>query len=228
MIMAAKTGRRMQTSASFCTAVPSGPGRRDAGGSRLHRHRLTGGQVARLDDHRVPGPEPREDLDPIPRPAAGLDADLDGLVLLHGEDLLDAGERHDGGRGHRDHADVAHHHDVGLGERPRAQHGPLVGHLRLDEQRAALLADGRRDAGDAAPVLAGHALDRHGHELALAHAARIALGHGQPEPERVEFDDGGDRRPRGQVLADRRPALADRPVDGRRDDRVGELLAGQL
>ena len=72
--------------------------------------------------------------------------------------------------GHGDHAEIAREDDVGLGEGAGPEHRALVGHLGLHQERAVLLADGGRDAGDAPAVLAGHALD--GHDDRLPHPHR--------------------------------------------------------
>src|SRR5690242_1574841 len=91
-IIVAKTGRLMQTSASFCTrALPLGG------------HSLAGRQVAGLEHDRFAGLEPGHDLDAVVGAAAGLHADLDDLALSHHEHLLDAGERHERRGGDADH-----------------------------------------------------------------------------------------------------------------------------
>src|SRR5262245_708726 len=91
-IMVAKTGRLMQTSASFCT------GELAFGGDGL-----AGREIARLEHDGLARIEAGHDLDAVARAPSRLHADLHDLALAHGEHLLDARERHERGGGNADH-----------------------------------------------------------------------------------------------------------------------------
>jgi len=77
-------------------------------------------------------------------------------------------------------------------------------------------------------VLARHALDGYDDRLPHTHRRRVALGHGEPEPEWVELDERDHRSPGGEVLSDRGSALAHRAFDRRGDHGVRALLPRQL
>jgi hypothetical protein len=100
-----------------------------------------------------------------------------------------------------------------------------IWNLRFQHERAAGFVDRRADAGDAPFVHAGIAFDVDAHRLVHAHQGRVALGHGEAQPQRVHAHDGGDRRAHREVLADRRLALANHAVEWGSEHRVFELLA---
>src|SRR6267378_3043353 len=187
-IMVANTGRLMQTSASFCTR-----------GLPLGVDGLAGREVARLQHDALAGLEPGHDLDAVVGAPAGLHAHLDDLALAHHEQLLDARKRHQRGGGHANDGLRAVGDDLRAGERARLQHRVLVRHLRLDQQRAVLLLHDRAQAHDAAVVDGGVALDGEAHRVARAHAGRLALGHGQAQPQRMRAHQRGHRRAGRQV-----------------------------
>src|SRR5712691_10248694 len=225
-IIDAKTGRRMQTSASFCTYRT--PGAVIAPASLDDRHGLAADEISWLDDDGLTGGEALEDLDALLFLPARRHALLDRAAVLHAEHLLDTGEDDDRRRGHEDRRLIGPHHDLGLGERARAQYRALVRHLGLDRQRSVLLLDRRGQPDDAAAVDGRITLDRYPDLLAHAHAGGGALGNGQRESDGVDADERGHGSPRHQVFADGGPALADDPVGGRREHAVDEGLARHL
>ena len=105
----------------------------------------------------------------------------------------------------------------------RAGAAALVRHLGLDEQGAVLLADRRGEAGDRAPCTAvGSPSTLTSTRLSRPHAGRLALGHGQPEPQRVERTRVTTGAPAARYSpADARrsltaPSIGERPRRGRR------------
>src|SRR4029450_11352769 len=109
MSMAAKTGLRMQTSASFCIQVTTVEMERGilpswtplaALALRAHGDRLTRGEPSGLDDDRFAGGDPLDPLDGVAALPSRPDALLDDAPLAHAEHLRDAGEGHDRARRH--------------------------------------------------------------------------------------------------------------------------------
>src|SRR5512139_4259841 len=141
MSIAAKTGRRMQISASFCKyALPR------------HADRRSGGEVAGVDHHRLAGGDTLEDLHPVARAPTGPDPLLHGAVALHHEDLLEAGEGRDRRGGHEDGRATGLDDDLGAREGPGPEPALAVRHRGLHGQGTALLLDGGTHAGNPARV----------------------------------------------------------------------------
>ena len=151
---------------------------------------------------------------------------LHRLALFDADHLLDAGEGDDGGGGHEHGRVGGLDDDLGAGEGAGAQAAVGVGHFGLHHQRAVVLADGRADPGHPARVLQGIAFDGQLHLLPDLDAGRLALGHGQTQPQGMDPHQHGDGLARGHVVAGARQAVADGAVEGSGQGRVGELLAG--
>src|SRR5688572_10098496 len=117
MIMVAKTGRLMLTSASLRKGLP-----RDD-------HGLAGREVAGLQHHLLAGLQTCDDLDAVVGASPRLYADLDDLALADDEQLLDARERHERRCRHADDGLGGLGDDVGACKRPRLEDGALVGNL---------------------------------------------------------------------------------------------------
>ena len=77
-------------------------------------------------------------------------------------------------------------------------------------------------------VRCGVAIDRDLDLLSGCDEGRLALRHLEAEAQRIDADQGGDGHTGRHVLADGRGALADHPVEGRGEDRIAPLLAGNL
>src|SRR5258708_29378708 len=96
MSMAAKTGRRMQTSANFWMAPPPPP--RSRAFPLRSSHYLDGlaaDQVAGMHDHRLAGGDAVQHLDQLAGAAAGLDLALAGAARFDADHPLDAGKGDD-------------------------------------------------------------------------------------------------------------------------------------
>ena len=213
----AKTGRRMQISASFCIR------------SRLFT--WTGWPPTRFPGSATTGSpalSPVDDLHAIPLATSGLHAHLDAAPVTNGEHLLDPREDDDGRDRHEHRRLVGGHDDLGPGEGPGPEPPLRVGDLGFHRQRAALLLDRRRQPRH--PPAIGGGVSLHPHPDLLAHPdpGGRALGHGQDQPERMDPHQRGHRGPRGQVFAHRGPPLSDHALDRSAEHRVGEGLAGQL
>src|SRR5215467_16213081 len=118
--MVANTGRLMQTSASFCTALLG------------HGDGLAAREVSRHGDDGIAALEPVDDLDVGAQPAAGRHANLGGFSLADDQHLFDAGEDDERGRRHRHHRLAHLGHDLDARERAGPQEPALVRHLGLD------------------------------------------------------------------------------------------------
>src|SRR5215207_6726245 len=180
-------------------------------------------QVAGVEDDGLADVDAGEDFRPGVGAAARGDGLLPGLAVLDRDDLLDAGEGDDGVGRHGDGHVAAVGDDLGAREAARSE-AARVRDLRLDDEHAVLLVDGRAQAHDAAGVEAAVALDRDAHGLAGAHRGRVALGHLAAEAQGVHAHDGHDRRGRAEVLAQRGVPLLHEPVEGRDDHGVRERL----
>ena len=150
--MEAKTGRRMQISASFCMAS-RGPRRRGRPPAGAAPATTTG-----WPDWRLPGASTTWSPTATPEStsvhsggaASGGDRLLDGLAALHRDHLLQAGEGDDRAAGHGGRAPrTARSRSTARANDARAQR-PVVGHVRLHEEHAVALADGGAEARDAA------------------------------------------------------------------------------
>ncbi len=134
----------------------------------------------------------------------------------------------DDGRGGHQHGRVRRQHDdLGAGEGARPQLAVGIGHFGFHHQGAVVLGDRRADAGHPPGVLARIAFDRQINALAHLDAGRVALGHGEPQPQGVHLHQHGDGSAHGHIVAGVRQPFADRAVEGRGEHRVGQLLLGE-
>src|SRR3990172_6887837 len=170
MIIAAKTGRRMQTSASFCKD-----------GLLLQYDRLPAGEVAWFDHDRLARGEPLENFHPVARFPPGPDPLLHGKTVLDAEHLLDAGEGHDRRGRHKDGGAVVLDYDLRARECTGAQPAFPVRDLGLHDKRTVLFLD-RRTQSDHAPVMLCMVTFRpHADRLPGPHIGRLTLRHRHPQ-----------------------------------------------
>src|SRR4051812_6140593 len=94
MIMQAKTGRRMEMSASFCIGEV-----REL--RVLGSHGLPSLDPAGVEDHALSLPQAGNDLNPVGVAVTGRDKLFDGLAPFDDKDLFNGGENYEGRRVHR-------------------------------------------------------------------------------------------------------------------------------
>src|SRR5262245_9318106 len=213
----AKTGRRIEISASHCTSAPSLFPDGAAVDQRVRRSR----------DNALVGLEAAQDLDLAAHFAPELDEALLGALVLHDEDPRDARVglhgrgRHE--RGRRSDGQF----DARRGEKPGLERPAGVGHERLDHQGARVGLEGRPHVGDGALEGAARVrLDPEGDLLSALHRCDGGLRHRQLDPQRIDAHDRRDPSAPLDVLPDVHVLLDDQTRVRRPDGGVGERISG--
>src|SRR5262245_10374148 len=212
----AKTGRRIEISASHCTSGPS-----------LFPDGATVDQrVRRRGDDALVGLEAAQDLELAVQLAPELHEALLGALALDDEDPRHPGVRlHRGGR-HERRGCPDGQLDARRREEPGLERPARVGHERLDHQGARVGLEGRSHVGDGALEGAARVrLDPEGDLLSTLHRRDRGLRHRQLDPQRVDAHDRGGPRTLLHVLPDVDVLLDDEARVGRPDRRVRERLA---
>src|SRR5262245_18631103 len=212
----AKTGRRMEISASHCTSVPS----LFPDGAAVDQ------RVRRRGDYTLVGLEAAQDLELAVQLAPELDEALLGAIVPDDEDPRYARVGLHGRGRHEWRRRSDGQLDARRGEEPGLERAAGVGHERLDHQGARVSFEGRAHIGDGA--LEGPArirLDPEGDLLYALHRRDRGLRYRQLDPQRIDAHDRRDPRAPLEVLPDVDVLLDDQTGVRRPDRGVGERLS---
>src|SRR5262245_35932775 len=186
-------------------------------------------RAARADRDLLAGLQTFDDLDQVAQAVAQFHLALFDRLALKDEDFVRA-EKVSGGavRDGQNLIDLVGL-DRGFDERAGFEFPAAVGHQGFDLERAILFVNRRIDARDAAREFAA----RKGFEAEFdfaphAHPRRHLFGHAQTRAQRVDVDDGHDRRLNFQVLPRRDLASFDVAGERRANLRVAQPFVGQV
>src|SRR5689334_18185511 len=126
-IIDAKTGRRIQISASFCITYD--------GSLVNHFDSLPGLQVARINHHFFTDVNAGHNLRKLRTATTGRDRTLERFSVLHDDYFLDSSKRYDRVVRHRDRHLRVVRHDFGVRKRPGPQR-PVISHVGFNHENA--------------------------------------------------------------------------------------------